>query len=241
MRNREMTEKDKTSGDVSALAGESAAISVLLADDHAIVRDGLRLILESERDISVVGDAADGQEAVRMVCQLRPNVVVMDIAMPGMSGIEATRRIQEICKPPSKVVILSMYFTTEHIYQAIHAGAIGYVLKESAGSEVVKAVRAASSGRRYFSERVTNAMADDFVSKRGNLASKSPVECLNLKEREILQLVVEGRSSKDIGQIVHLSSKSVETYRYRMMQKLGITGVSNLVKFALEHDLTTPT
>lgn len=132
-------------------------IRVLLADDHAVIRDGLRLILEAQGDIAVVGDAADGREAVRQVRDFRPDVVVLDIAMPELNGIEATRQIRETC-PQSQVVILSVHATSEHIFRALQAGARAYILKESAGKEVVEAVRAVHAGRRYLSEKITETV-----------------------------------------------------------------------------------
>ena len=215
---------------------EGSEIRVFLADDHAVVRDGLRFLLEAQRDIKVVGDAADGRDAVRQVQQLCPDVVVMDIAMPELNGIEAARQISETC-PSAQVVILSMHSTAEHIFQALQAGARGYLLKESAGIEVVNAVRAVHAGRRYLSQRISDKMIDDYVRQREAVA-KSPLARLSPREREILQLVVEGKSSAEIAAILSLSSKTVETYRSRLMRKLGISDLPGLVKFAIQHGLT---
>ncbi len=209
-------------------------IDVLLADDHAVVCDGLRSLLETEAGISVVACVADGREAVRQVERLRPDVVVMDIAMPDLNGIEATRRI---CRqfPSTKVIMLSMHATVEHIYQALQAGARGFVLKESAGWEVVGAVRLVSSGGRYLSRKIPAAAVDEYAGRRH---AASPLERLSEREREILQLVVEGRSSAEIALVLSLSRKTVETYRSRLMQKLDIGDVPGLVKFAIQHGLT---
>lgn len=210
-------------------------ITVLIADDHAVVRDGLRLLLQSQPDIKVVGQAADGREAVRMALQLKPDVIVMDLAMPGLNGTDATALIVEKCES-AKVVMLSMYSTVEHVYRALQAGAMGYLRKESAGSEVVDAVRAVHAGRRYLSQKITETVVDDYIRKRH---IESPLESLSQREREILQLLVEGRSGIEIAQQLHLSPKTVDTYRSRMMQKLGIADLPGLVKFALQHGLTT--
>ncbi|OGV82418.1 MAG: DNA-binding response regulator [Lentisphaerae bacterium RIFOXYA12_64_32] len=211
---------------------------VVLADDHAVVREGLRLVLEAAGDITVVGDVDDGRKAIAMVQELSPEVAVLDVAMPELNGIEAARQIRELY-PKTQVVILSMYATAEHVYRALQAGASGYVLKESAGKEVVSAVRAARNGTRYLSRKITETVIDDFVLQRQGLPAKSPLERLSTREREILQLVVEGRSSADIAQTIYLSPKTVETYRSRLMQKLGVRDVPSLVKFAIQHGITT--
>jgi DNA-binding NarL/FixJ family response regulator len=213
-------------------------IKVFLADDHAVVRDGLRYILEAQADITVAGEAGDGLQAVEQVRKLKPDVVVMDIAMPQLNGTEATRRILEDL-PRTRVVILSVYSSAEHIYRGLKAGARGYLLKESAGAEVVKAVRTVHAGRRYLCDKITSTMIDTYIQQREAVEAKSPLERLSSRERQVLQLVVEGKSSKEIADILHLSPKSVETYRSRLMQKLGVHDIPGLVKFAIQHGLTT--
>jgi len=213
------------------------AIGVFLADDHAVVRDGLRFLLEAQNDITVTGEAADGREAVRSVQQTGPNVVVMDIVMAGLNGIDATQQIRETC-PSTQVVILSMYANSEYIFRALKAGALGYVLKESAGNELVEAVRAVHRGRRFLSRRITEAVIDDYVSHRSVPFGPTPLDRLSAREREILQLVAEGQSSSKIAETLFISVKTVETYRSRLMQKLGIKDIPNLVKFAIKHGLT---
>ncbi|MBE9581274.1 MAG: response regulator transcription factor [Proteobacteria bacterium] len=215
------------------------AIRVFLADDHAVVRDGLRFMLETQSDISVVGQAANGRQTVRQVQLLRPDVAVIDIAMPELNGIEATQQIREAC-PSTRVVILSMHATSEHIFQALRSGAQGYVLKESAGNEVIDAVRAVHAGRRYLSQRIAETLIDDYISCRKALPDRSPLERLSPREREILQLVAEGKSSAQIAETIYLSPKTVETYRSRLMQKLGVSDLPSLVKFAILHGLTSP-
>ena len=212
-------------------------IKVFLADDHAVVREGLRFILEAQGDIVVVGEATNGRQAVQKVQQLNPDVVVMDIAMPELNGIEATYQIRETC-PSTEVVILSMYSTSEQIFQALQAGARGYVLKESAGEEIVKAVRVVHGGRRYLHQQIAETAIDDYVRRRQASHDRSPLERLSSREREILQLVVEGKTSAEIAEILYISSKTVETYRSRLMHKLGISDIPGLVKFAIQHGLT---
>jgi len=214
-------------------------IRVLLADDHAVVREGLKSILEAQGRITVVGEASDGRKAVDKAKKLRPDVVVMDIAMPELNGIEATHQIRKSCSS-TQVVILSMYSSSEHIYRAIKAGAQGYLLKESAGKEVLAAVYAVHVGKRYMSQQITETMIDDYMHHRDTTEPKSPLDLLSLREREVLQLVVEGKSSKEIAGILYLSPKSVDTYRSRLMQKLGMSDLPSLVKFAIQHGITPP-
>ena len=209
-------------------------IEVLLADDHAVVRDGLRVLLEAQPDISVVGDVANGREAVRFVMQQHPDVVVLDIAMPELNGIEATQQIHD-GSPSTQVLILSMHSTSEHIFRALQAGARGYLLKESAGTEVVDGVRVVHAGRRYLSQKIASAVLDDYISERSR---GSPLDNLSPRERQILQLVVEGKSSAEAAAMLFLSPKTVDTYRSRMMQKLGISDLASLVKFAIHHGVT---
>jgi len=213
-------------------------ITVFLADDHGVVRDGLRLLLEAQGEIEVVGDAGDGREAVRQVAQLCPDVVVMDIAMPGMNGIEATRRIRKAC-PSVQVVVLSMHHTIEHIFRALQAGARGYLLKESAGVEVANAVRTVHSGDRYLSQKISDKVIDDYARRREASEAGTPLVLLSPREREILQLVVEGRSSTEIAGLLALSPKTVDTYRSRLMRKLGIGDLPSLIKFAILNGMTS--
>jgi DNA-binding NarL/FixJ family response regulator len=209
-------------------------IRVFLADDHAVIRDGLRYLLEAQGDIAVVGDAPDGRQAVRLVQQVRPDVVVMDIAMPELNGVEATLQIHAAC-PQVQVIMLSIHSTAEHVSRALQAGAQGYLLKETAGTEVAAAVRAVHAGHRYLSAKIAETVIDDYVSHR---QPTSPLDQLSPREREILQLVAEGKSSAKIAEILSLSVKSVETYRARLMQKLGLGDLPSLVRFAIQQGLT---
>lgn len=209
------------------------AVTVLLADDHAVVRDGLRLLLEASGEFQVVGMAVDGIEAVRHALDLRPQVVVMDVAMPGMNGIEASQQILETW-PDAHIVILSMYVSVEHVHRALQAGAIGYLLKESAGAEVVEAVRTVAAGQRYLSRKINDTVIDDYIHSR---RSEDPLQSLSPRERQVLQLTAEGRSNAEIAGLLFLSPKTVETYRSRIMQKLDLQDVPALVKFAINHGL----
>lgn len=211
-------------------------IKVLIADDHTIIRDGLKLILESQSDIKVTAEADDGLAAIDKARKMQPDVIIMDIAMPNMNGIEATHRIKEE-NPDVRVVILSMHSTAEDIFRAMQAGALGYLLKESAGTEVVDAVRAVFKGRRYLSRKVDDILIDSYIFDHQRQSTKSPLESLSSREREVLQLVAEGKSSNDIASLLYLSVKTVETYRSRLMQKLGLKDKAGLIKFAIRTKL----
>ncbi len=209
-------------------------IRVLLADDHALMREGLRALLTTAPDIEVVGEVRTGLEAESRVLQLDPDVVLMDIAMPDLNGIEAARLIHAKC-PAVRIVMLSMHATAEYVYRAFEAGASGYLLKEVAVEEVITAVRTVHEGRRYLSPALAESAPDlDFGHAR------SPVDSLSARERQVLQLVVEGKTSSEIAGMIHLSPKSVQTYRSRLMMKLAVNDLPSLVKFALEHGLTPP-
>jgi len=212
--------------------------TVVLADDHAVVREGLRLLLEAQEDIRVVGQAGTGREVIAEAGRLGPQVVVMDISMPDLSGIEATRLVKQRY-PEIAVVILSMHVSTEHVFQALSAGAIGYVLKESAGDDLVAAVRAAAGGRRFLSDRINASVLDDYVARRRDARGESALARLSARERQVLRAVVEGRTSAAIAAELHLSPKTVETYRSRLMAKLGVRDLPALVKLAIQHGLTS--
>jgi DNA-binding NarL/FixJ family response regulator len=208
-------------------------ITVLLVDDHAVFRDGLRVLLEQSADIRVVGEAADGREAVELTQILGPDVVIMDITMRELNGIEATHLLRELC-PATRVVMLSMHSNSEHVFRSLEAGATGFVLKESAGEEVAAAVRAVYAGHRYFSRAI--AAREATVQLRAG--GVSPLDSLSARERHVLQLVAEGHSSAEIAATLRLSPKTIETYRGRLMKKLRLKNVAALVKFAIEHGLT---
>lgn len=210
------------------------SIRVLLADDHVVVRDGLRLLLESQGDIQVVGVAGDGVEAVQECRRLSPDIVIMDIAMPGLDGIEAARLINEQIKNV-RVIILSMHATRDHILRALQCGAYGYLLKESAGNEVVQAVRAVMQGERYLSSSITHKILDDYLAMADTGEMRTPMERLSERERQVFHLVVAGKTSAEIASALHLSPKTVDTYRSRIMEKLGVHDLAGLIKYAAQH------
>lgn len=212
------------------------AIRVLLADDHTVVRDGLKALLESEGDIEVVGVAGDGMAAVQECRRLKPDVVVMDIAMPLLNGIDAAK---EILSENDKVgvIVLSMYASQEHIIRALQAGVRGYLLKESAGNEVIQAIRSVAQGKRFMSSGVAELVVEDYIAIVGDSIEQNPLQKLSNRERQVLQLVVEGKTSADIAYTLQLSVKTIETYRSRLMGKLGVHDIPGLVKFAIQHGL----
>jgi DNA-binding NarL/FixJ family response regulator len=214
------------------------SITVFLADDHRMVREGFRLLLETQSDIKVVGEVGNGREAVRQVIKLAPDIMLMDIAMPELNGIEATKQIIE-ARSTAKIIILSMYSTTQHIFQALKAGAKGYILKESAGDDIIKAVRAVHSGKTFLCDEITEMVVGDYIEKREGTVSDDPLSRLSTREREVLQLLVEGKSNTKIAELLFLSQKTVETYRSHLMQKLGISDLPGLVKFAIQQGITT--
>jgi len=209
-------------------------ITVFIADDHPVLCEGLAHVLQAHADIRVVGVAANGRDAVREVSQLHPDVVIADIAMPEMNGIEATRQIGERC-PDTRVVILSMHAAPDYVFHALEAGARGYLLKESAAGEIVDTVRAVDAGKRYLCRKIAAIVAEQ-VTRRTHA---DLLDSLSQREREILQGVAEGHSSVSIAARLNLSPKTVDTYRSRLMQKLEIHDVAGLVKFAILHGLTT--
>lgn len=212
-------------------------IRVLLADDHAVLRDGVRLLLEMDPKIKVVGDAGDGREAVRLALELTPDVAILDIIMPELNGIEAARQIIRETAD-TRVIILSMNANSEHIFRALRAGVSGYLLKASAGSEVADAVYTVAAGGRYLSQAISDAVISEYISQREATENENRLDRLSAREREVLQLVVEGHSNTEIATRLYITPGSVKTYRKRIMQKLEIHDLPGLVKFAIRHGVT---
>jgi DNA-binding NarL/FixJ family response regulator len=211
------------------------AIKILLLDDHAVVRDGLQALLATQTDLRVTGSFAGAEEALRFAAETPPDVAVLDIALPGVDGIEVAKRMQDLC-PETHVLMLSMHATPEFVYQALRAGATGYVLKDSAGEEVVAAVREVHAGRRYLSGKISARALEDYTRERG---PEHPLERLSSRERQVLRLIVEGHTSSEAAALLGVSPKSVDTYRSRLMAKLGIDDLPSLVKLAIRHGMTS--
>jgi len=213
------------------------SIRILLADDHGIIRQGLRSLLEKEPDMQVVGEAEDGRKAIELVNECSPDIVIMDITMPNLNGVEATRHITgELSK--SKVIALSIHSNRRFVADMLKAGASGYILKECLSDELVQAIRTVASGGRYLSPRITDVVIDDYV-KRLSTTPESRIATLTARERQVLQLLAEGKSTKQIALDLHVSSKTIEANRRRIMEKLDIHSVAELTKYAVREGLTS--
>ncbi|MFO7743300.1 MAG: response regulator transcription factor [Anaerolineae bacterium] len=212
-------------------------IAVFLADDHTVVREGLRAYLDAEPDIQVVGEAGNGRDAVGLIAELEPDVAVLDIGMPELNGVDATA---EICRrnPSVRVVILSMHSTNEYVFRALRGGASGFVVKDSAGRELIDAVHAVHAGHHYLSQKISDQVIEDYVEHREAIEDQSPLDRLSDREQQILKHLVEGKTTAEISESLSLSNTTVNTYRSRLMKKLNMHDLPSLVKFAIRHGLT---
>ena len=209
-----------------------ARLRILLADDHTIVRQGLRKILEAQSDWTVVAEACDGRETVRLALDLQPDVVILDIGMPLLNGIEATRQIVRRL-PSTGVVILSMHSDETYILQALQAGARAYLLKDSADTDLIRGVTAAAAGKSFFSPVVARVMLDDYLRHLAKKGIVDRYDSLSEREREVFQLIAEGHSNKDIADLLSVGLSTVETHRTHILQKLDVHGTAELVLYAV--------
>jgi DNA-binding NarL/FixJ family response regulator len=225
------------------------ALKILLADDHQIVREGLRSVLEAEPDMTVVAEAGDGRVAVQMSEETQPDVVVMDIAMPHLNGVEATRQIigRRTGRVP-KVIALSMHQDRRFMTEMLKAGASGYLLKDAASEELIQAIRTVAGGKTYLSPQIADVVVDDYLRRlplgapgqsAAPVGERSAYAALTPREREVLQLMAEGKATKQIAMILHVSIKTVETHRRQLMEKLNLHSVAELTKYAIREGLTS--
>ncbi|MBU0493831.1 MAG: response regulator transcription factor [Chloroflexi bacterium] len=216
-----------------------SAIRVLLAEDHTLVRKGLRALLDAEPDIEVVGEAADGRAAVEQVGQLQPDLVLMDLSMPSLNGLEATRQIRRRC-PKVQVVVLTMHADEEYIFQILRAGAAGYVVKKAAPSELIAAIQTVYRGETYLSPAVSRTVIQEYIRRAAAMEEADDDNRLTPREREVLQLIAEGRANREIAALLHLSVKTVETHRANLMAKLDRHSVAALTQYAIRKGVIDP-
>jgi two-component system response regulator NreC len=207
-------------------------IRVLLIDDHRMVREGLCVLLENEQDIEIVGQANDGRTGTAMIAEVRPDVVVMDLRMPGLNGLEATRRLQHRSSQ-IHVVMLSMYSTQEHVYQALHAGASGFVAKEEAWEELATAIRTVCTGKLYLSPTIYQEEIQEYIRRAQENQEPDTYHSLTPREREVLQLIAEEHNTREIGNLLGVSPKTVESHRSHLMNKLDIHTTAGLTRYAI--------
>ena len=214
-------------------------IRVLLADDHTIVREGLRRILQDEANIEVVGEAADGHQAVEKALKLVPDVVVMDISMSRLNGLEATRRIKKAV-PQVRVLILSVHKSDEYIFPTLNAGASGYVVKDAASAELISAIHTAHRGEIFLSPIISKRVVEEFVRRGEETREEDDYERLTAREREVLQLIAEGHNNREIAEQLRISVRTVETHRVHIREKLGISTTAELTQYAIRKGLIVP-
>jgi len=207
-------------------------IRILLADDHTVMRNGLRLLLERQPNLTVVGEASDGRETVRLAEQLSPNLVVMDIAMPNLNGIEAARQIGT-SNPDIAIIILSMHSDESYVIRALKAGARGYLLKDSAEGDLIAAIHAITDGKSFFSPAISRILVEDYMRQLEQQHVEDTYELLTAREREILQLLAEGKTNKEVAAMLNLSIYTVETHRTHILQKLNLHSVPELILYAV--------
>jgi two-component system, NarL family, response regulator NreC len=219
-------------------AVEKKQIKILLADDHTVMRNGLRLLLERQPNLSVVGEASDGRETVRLAAALCPDVVVMDIAMPNLNGIEAARQIVG-ASPATAIVILSMHSDESYVVRALKAGARAYLLKDSAEGDLIAAIHAISEGKSFFSPAISRILVEDYMRQLEQKHVEDTYELLTAREREILQLLAEGKTNKEVAAMLNLSIYTVETHRTHILQKLNLHNVPELILYAVRKGIIT--
>ncbi len=207
-------------------------IRTVVADDHDVVRKGVLYLLSQEADIEVAGEASDGREAVRLVESLKPHVLIMDIAMPQLNGIDAAAQLAAAA-PGTAIILLSMYSEEEFMIRALNAGVRGYLLKDSAEADLIRAVRAVASGKTYFSPEISHLLVEDYMRRLQSEGMQDSYRLLTDREREVLQLLAEGKSNRETARLLNLSLHTVETHRTNLMRKLGLHSIAEIVAYAM--------
>jgi two-component system response regulator NreC len=211
------------------------AVTIILADDHHVMRQGLRMLIEAQGDFCVIAEAGDGLAVPQLAGRLTPDVLIVDVMMPGLNGLEVTRQVRQ-CSPQTRIIILSMYRNEAYVLEALRNGAAGYVLKESTATDLIRAVRKVVAGRRYLSPPLSERAIEAYVQK----AREAPLDLyatLTTREREVLQLAAEGRTNADIAAALFVSPRTVETHRAHLMRKLGLHTQADLIRYALQHGI----
>jgi DNA-binding NarL/FixJ family response regulator len=214
-----------------------SSITLVLADDHLLFRAGLRSMLQQQSELEIIGEAIDGHAAIQQVEEFSPDILLLDISMPGLNGLEALRKLQEL-QSPTRVIILSMHSDRHYVTEAIKAGARGYLLKDSTLEELVIGVRTVMRGEVYLSSRIAGVLVSDYVTL--SAAMNGPSDLLTSREREVLQLIAEGNSTKDVASRLHVSVKTIETHRKRIMDKLSLHSVAELTRYAIREKIIEP-
>lgn len=215
---------------------EGPSVRIVLADDHVVIRAGLRRILQEAKDLSVVGEASDGREAVHLADTLNPDIVILDVGMPALNGNEAAAQIHEH-HPKTAIVMLSMHSDETYILRALRSGARAYILKSAAENELIEAVRAVVGGKSYFSPAVSKVLLEDYMRRLQRTGAEDSYDLLSLREREVLQLIAEGKSTKEVAGLLNVSEHTAESHRTNLMKKLGLHGLAELILYAVRKGL----
>jgi len=220
----------------NAESSERMALNVFIVDDHNLVRSGIRALIEAAPDLKVVGEASDGREAVQQIEALQRELVLMDVAMAGLNGIDAARQVHASL-PDTRIIMLSMHEDRQYVFEALKAGATGYVLKSAAFQDLIVAIETVMSNRNYISPALSDTVMNDYIRRAQGEEKATELGRLSGREREVLQLIAEGKSSAEVGELLHISVRTVDTHRHNIMTKLEIHSIAGLTKFAIRHGL----
>jgi DNA-binding NarL/FixJ family response regulator len=211
-------------------------LNVFIVDDHTLVRSGIRKLIEASAELNVVGEASDGREAVERIAELKPELVLMDVAMSGLNGIDAARQVHAAL-PQTRIIMLSMHEDRQYVFESLKAGATGYVLKSAAFQDLISAIETVMSDRNYISPALSDLVMNDYIRRAQGEEKATELGRLSGREREVLQLIAEGKSSAEVGEMLHISVRTVDTHRHNIMTKLEIHSIAGLTKFAIRHGL----